>query len=84
MKEPVYAPDQWVAYNYGEGGGFGKIIGGDFDGSEWSYLVSGPLVNGNPVRVEEYEIKLILDRQSWLAPVGQGSTAIYKDMKEEE
>lgn len=82
MQEPVYAPNQWVAYDRGNGGGFGLIVGGDLSGGEWHYIVKGQSVERGSVRVKESDIRLVLDRQSWLTPVTQGSTAIYKDIKE--
>lgn len=80
MKEPIYAPDQWVTYEHANGGGFGKIVGGDFDGTDWYYAVKGQLVQGPAIRVKEDAVLLILDNKSWLPPVKQSSTDIYKDL----
>ena len=80
MQEPVYAPNQWVTYQHANGGGFGKIIGGDFDGDTWHYIIKGQLVQGPAVRIKEEDIKLILDNRSWLPPIQQKSTEIYKEL----
>ena len=79
MKEPLFIPQQWVMYEHANGAGFGQITGGDFDGSDWYYSILGQLVQGPAVRVKESSIQLILDNHSWLPPVRQTSTDIYKE-----
>lgn len=80
MQEPTYLPHQWVTYSSANGGGFGKIIGGDFDGTEWHYIVQGQSVERPAVRVKESAIELTYDNRSWLPPVKQSSTEIYKNL----
>lgn len=80
MKEPTYTPNQWVTYKHGNGGGFGEIIGGDFDGTTWHYIVKGQSIERGSVRVKEADIILILDNHSWLPPLKQHSTEIYKNL----
>lgn len=80
MQEPLYAPNQWVTYKHANRGGFGEIIGGDFDGTSWYYIVRGQSVERHAVRVKEDAIILILDNKSWLPPLKQSSTEIYKNL----
>lgn len=80
MQEPAYTPNQWVTYESANGGGFGKVIGGDFDGKDWHYIVKGQSVERPAVRVKESAIMLILDNKSWLPPLKQNSTEIYKNL----
>ncbi|UTX51198.1 hypothetical protein KI440_03250 [Candidatus Saccharibacteria bacterium TM7i] len=80
MKEPTYTPNQWVTYEHANGGGFGQIVGGDFDGHSWHYIVQGQSVERHAVRVKEDAVRLILDNHSWLPPLKQTSTEIYKDL----
>ncbi len=80
MQEPLYTPTQWVTYKHANGGGFGVIIGGDFDGKDWYYIIEGQLIERRAVRVKEDAILLMLDNKSWLPPLKQTSSDIYKDL----
>lgn len=80
MKAPTYKPDNWVTFEQGEGGGFGRIIGGSFDGEAWVYTVSGAEEDGSHQTVREDEIGYLFQNGSWLAPTGIGShESVYKD-----
>ncbi len=80
MQEPIYTPNQWVTYEHADGGGFGKITGGDFDGRDWYYIIEGQSVERRGVRIKESAILLILDNKSWLPPLKQSSSEIYKNL----
>ena len=76
MPEPTYKPQDWIAFQQDDTGGFGTIIGGAYDGEQWYYTVQGSLVDGTLQSVREDEITLVLQNGSWLAPAhfgGQGS-----------
>lgn len=80
MKEPMYRPEYWVTYQQGETGGFGRIIGGSFDGESWHYTIQGSLTDGTHCSVREEEIGYLFQNGSWLAPSGGGNHAsAYKD-----
>ncbi len=83
MKEPIYKPEYWVTYQQGEAGGFGRIIGGSFDGETWLYTVKGVHANGDLQAVREDEIGYLFQNGSWLAPTGSGArgTSAYKDVE---
>jgi len=80
VKQPAYKPDTWVTYQQGHAGGFGRIIGGLFDGNEWIYTVSGLMTDGAHHAVREHEISHTLQNGSWVAPTALGSNeSAYKD-----
>ena len=68
MKEPTYKPHDWIAFEQGDLGGFGQVIGGSFSEDGWEYIVSGSLAGGSDRAVREDEISLVLQNGSWLAP----------------
>lgn len=80
MKEALYKPEHWITFEQGQGGGFGQIIGGSYDGTHWYYTVQGALANGEHQSVREDEVAYLFQNGSWLAPthLGGGNSA-YKD-----
>lgn len=84
MKEPTFKPEQWITYQDGIGGGFGRIVGGVFENEAWVYTVAGASANGEHTQVAEASIIYLLQNNSWLAPTsfgGQGS--VYSNTAEE-
>ncbi len=80
MKEPAYKPETWVSFQQDEVGGFGRIIGGSFDGESWEYTIQGSSVDGLLYSAREDEIGYVLQNGSWLAPTGIGNHgSAYKD-----
>jgi hypothetical protein len=81
MNEPIYKPENWVTFQQGEEGGFGRIVGGSYDGETWHYTVAGSLADGSHQSVKEGEIGFLFQNGSWLAPTSSGGHAsIYKDI----
>lgn len=76
MNTPLFRPEQWVLYEHAsEGGdeiitettaGFGKIVGGSYDGESWCYSVHGPMADTTYVVVPEASITHILESGSWM------------------
>ncbi|MGV9002300.1 MAG: hypothetical protein ACOH18_05100 [Candidatus Saccharimonadaceae bacterium] len=80
MKEPIYKPDMWVSYQQDEVGGFGRIIGGSFDGENWHYTIAGSREDGSSHSAKETEIGYVMQNGSWLAPTtANASSSVYKD-----
>jgi hypothetical protein len=80
MHEPSFKPETWITYQQETNGGFGKIIGGHYDGTSWHYTVQGASAGGELQTVHENTITFSLQNGSWMAPThltGQGS--IYTD-----
>ncbi len=72
MKAPIYKPENWVNFEQGETGGFGKIVGGSFDGEGWLYIIAGSIADGSHTVAREDEITYLFQNGSWLAPSGNG------------
>jgi hypothetical protein len=72
MNEPLYKPTTWVAFEFESEGGFGQIVGGAFDGSEWFYMISGSLDDGTIRSVPQHKITYLFQNGSWLAPTSFG------------
>lgn len=82
MQEPTYKPGQWVAYQQGNTGGFGEIIGGRHDGNVWRYTVQNSSKNSDAVVLAE-EIKFTLEGGNWMAPNHiVGNSSVYAQTEE--
>jgi hypothetical protein len=82
MQLPSYKPDQWVVYEQGQTGGFGRILGASFNGESWVYSLRGPIVDTTYAEVYEPEITHFYENGSWLeAKHGNigGKTSAYTD-----
>lgn len=66
MNEPGYKPDQWILYSSEAASGFGQIVGGTHDGSEWTYSVKGPILDTTLEAVPESSITHFYENGSWL------------------
>jgi len=84
MNQPLFKPGTWVLFeaNTSEGlrGGFGQVLGGIFDGTQWRYTVGGAHMDGTPDLVKEGEITQTLQNGSWLANSSTASgTSAYQE-----
>lgn len=78
MNEPAYKPSTWILFQQGDGGGFGQVIGGNYDGETWVYTVSGSLQGGELRGVRQEEVTFLLDNGTWLAPTNfSGENSAY-------
>lgn len=81
MQEPAYKPTQWIIYKQGETGGFGRIIGGTYNGEAWIYSVRGPKTDTTYTEVYEGDITFFYENGSWLEPqhAGIGRASVYTE-----
>ena len=80
MKEPQFKPEYWVTYKQGEIGGFGRIIGGTFDGAAWHYTIQGSLADGSDNSVLESDITYLFQNGTWISTAGgPNNSSAYKD-----
>ena len=82
MKEPQYKPEQWVVYAFEDGtGGFGRIVGAYFNGSDWNYTIHGTNLDTTYVSATTEEITYFYENGSWLEPqhAGVGRASVYTD-----
>ena len=81
MNEPAYKPEQWVIYKQDAVGGFGQIVGAQFDSEVWTYSVRGVSLDTTYVSIREDEITHFNENGSWLEPqhAGTGNGSVYTE-----
>lgn len=81
MQEPAFKPTQWIIFKQDDGGGFGRIVGGTFNGESWIYSVRGPITDTTYAEVGEEEITHFYENGSWLEPhnAGMGKASAYTE-----
>lgn len=83
MQEPTFKPNTWVAYAQGGVGGFGEIIGGHFDGTDWHYLIKAVGRDGSSARILGTDIQFTYEGGNWMKPnYLSGNSSIYAQVEE--
>lgn len=97
MTEPTYKPSQWVAFDQeGEDAtsGFGQIIGGRYDGTEWHYTISGSCAHdagtgelahqvAQVIQIPQSAIKLTYKGENWFDPARTSvNKSVYSQVDE--
>ncbi|MFZ1250768.1 MAG: hypothetical protein WAR37_04960 [Candidatus Microsaccharimonas sp.] len=77
MKEPLYKPETWVIFQHGDARGFGKIVGGHTDSSEWIYSIEGSATNSE---ARQSEITHYFQNGNWSTPNTTNNASAYSDI----
>ncbi len=84
MNEPVFKPGKWISFQKDDTtGGFGKIIGGYFDGTNWLYAVEHATSSAGTTHVLFDEIKYSYEGETWMVPnTIVGNSSVYAQVDE--